>query len=783
MVDASSSVFITPVNDLPIAPSSPVSLASGTEDTTYTIQATDLLQGFSDVDGDTLSLANVQVSNGLLVGTQNGNFSFTPNANFNGTVNLTYQVSDGRGGFVAVTKDIVITPVNDAPVAFVHLADQSVDENQAFSYQLPVDAFTGIDSNNLTYTATLSNGSALPSWLSFDAVTQTFSGTPSFNDSGSVNVKVMASDGEFSAQQSFVLDIVNVNQAPQAALNLPNLVVDEDNDLHINVLSRVIDLDGDGLSTVQASVDTGSVVINTDQSISFTPNSNFNGVVNLSYQISDGADTRTFNEQINVTAVNDVPTITLDPLVRQLPEDSRLEIDILSNVVDIDSTTLSLIAAEADTSQGQVSITSDQKLLFIPNANFNGQANLSYTVKDEQGATVKGTLKLNVTPVNDAPILRVTKPTNNLRLVEDATAVLVGLAFGLQVEDVDAQPLSSLTIALEQGSAKDVLSLQTQGTALQATFDAQAGIITISGSDSIANYQKVLDSLAISTSAEQGAFERGLKITINDGQLTDTVTLTIPVEYVQDETHEGTTGDDTLSGGNGNDTLIGGEGDDILNGGNGNDSLNGGNGNDILNGGDGQDTMNGGDGDDIFIVDDAGDVITDTSGTDQVQTIISFTLPEGFENLQFTGLQSGLLGQGNSGNNTMQNNDAGGELQGGVGNDRFEDGAGRDVFVGGEGADTFDFSQLQNGVLRLGEVLDFSVARGDKLDVSKIDANSQLAGNQNFSFVGEQDFSGVAGELRFSQRLLQGDINGDGVADFEIKLVGVLELKQDDILL
>ena len=92
--------------------------------------------------------------------------------------------------------------------------------------------------------------------------------------------------------------------------------------------------------------------------------------------------------------------------------------------------------------------------------------------------------------------------------------------------------------------------------------------------------------------------------------------------------------------------------------------------------------------------------------------------------------------------------------------------------------------QLQNGILRLGEVLDFSTVRGDKIDVSKIDANgNSLDGNQSFSFVGEQDFSHSAGELRFSQRLLQGDINGDGVADFEIKLVGVLELKQDDILL
>lgn len=119
----------------------------------------------------------------------------------------------------------------------------------------------------------------------------------------------------------------------------------------------------------------------------------------------------------------------------------------------------------------------------------------------------------------------------------------------------------------------------------------------------------MLDSLAISTTAEQGALTRGLKITVNDGQLTDTVTLSIPVDYVQDETHDGTAGNDTLMGGSGNDTLIGGEGDDILLGGNGNDELFGGDGNDILDGGEGADTMNGGAGDDVLIVDNPNDSV------------------------------------------------------------------------------------------------------------------------------------------------------------------------------
>ena len=131
----------------------------------------------------------------------------------------------------------------------------------------------------------------------------------------------------------------------------------------------------------------------------------------------------------------------------------------------------------------------------------------------------------------------------------------------------------------------------------------------------------------------------------------------------------------------------------------------------------------------------------------------------------------------------MQSGNGGSELNGQNGDDTLQDGLGRDIFMGGQGADTFSFSQLQNGALRLGEVLDFSAARGDKIDVSKIDANVLVAGNQTFNFIGDQAFHNSAGELRFSQRLLQGDLNGDGKADFEIKLVGVLELQDKDILL
>jgi hypothetical protein len=94
-----------------------ISLASGTEDQSYTIQANDLLQGFSDVDGDSLSVINLSSSSGFLQDNQDGTYTLTPNANFNGNIGLTYQVSDSHGGVVDATSSVFITPVNDLPVA------------------------------------------------------------------------------------------------------------------------------------------------------------------------------------------------------------------------------------------------------------------------------------------------------------------------------------------------------------------------------------------------------------------------------------------------------------------------------------------------------------------------------------------------------------------------------------------------------------------------------------------------------------------------------------------
>lgn len=220
------------------------------------------------------------------------------------------------------------------------------------------------------------------------------------------------------------------------------------------------------------------------------------------------------------------------------------------------------------------------------------------------------------------------------------------------------------------------------------------------------------------------------------------------------DTINGLAGHDIINALGTNDFLNGGSGNDILNGNNGNDTLDGGNGNDILNGGTGADNMRGGAGDDTYYVDNIEDEVTETvaGGTDTVNSSIPlYTLGDLLNNLNLTG--AAIRGTGNSLNNVINGNSAnnilsgdGGSdtlnggagadfIAGGAGNDTLTGGANQDSLEGGAGADRFDFnsvSESPSGGL-IDHILDFNRLQGDQIDLSTIDANLSLAGNQTFA--------------------------------------------------
>jgi 3-dehydroquinate dehydratase len=101
-VAANSTFNLAAVNDAPIGTAT-ASLTNGTEDTVYAIDLAKLLVGFSDVDGDILTVANLTANRGTIF-INNGVYTFTPTANYNGDVKFSYDVIDGHGGTVAANS-------------------------------------------------------------------------------------------------------------------------------------------------------------------------------------------------------------------------------------------------------------------------------------------------------------------------------------------------------------------------------------------------------------------------------------------------------------------------------------------------------------------------------------------------------------------------------------------------------------------------------------------------------------------------------------------------------
>lgn len=199
----------------------------------------------------------------------------------------------------------------------------------------------------------------------------------------------------------------------------------------------------------------------------------------------------------------------------------------------------------------------------------------------------------------------------------------------------------------------------------------------------------------------------------------------------------GNAGKNTLKGGGGGDTLKGGAGSDRLYGGTGSDKLSGGTGGDVLDGGTGNDRIHGG------------------TGHDRLW--------------------------GGSGRDL---------LKGEAGNDKLYGGAGADKLHGGSGRDTFVFKSVKDSTVSASgrdTIYDFSRKQGDGIDLKAIDADATARGNQAFTFIGSEKFHGKAGELRYQKKggdtFVSGDVDGDGKADFAIKVDASLTFAKADFLL
>ncbi len=272
-------------------------------------------------------------------------------------------------------------------------------------------------------------------------------------------------------------------------------------------------------------------------------------------------------------------------------------------------------------------------------------------------------------------------------------------------------------------------------------------------------------------------------------------------------TDRGAAGPDFANGGGGADTLIGGAGDDNLRGGPGNDSIAGSGGDDHLNGGDGSDKlagggggdfMRGGPGSDLMLAGTGRDRLSGGAGADTLRGGAgSDRLAGGLDDDRVAGgggADSLHGGQGadrlsaGAGNDLLYGGGGGDRLFGGSGADQLIGGPGKDSLTGGAGEDVFIFRKAADSPAGSGHdrITDFS-PDSDHIDLTAIDADPGLAGDDAFTFIDEAHFSHHAGELRYYHTshatIVAGDVDGDRHADLQIALAGNLTLSSGDFML
>ena len=243
--------------------------------------------------------------------------------------------------------------------------------------------------------------------------------------------------------------------------------------------------------------------------------------------------------------------------------------------------------------------------------------------------------------------------------------------------------------------------------------------------------------------------------------------------FLIDPTAAAGDGNDVLSGGNGADQLYGGAGNDTLNGGTGDDQLFGGIGNDTLIGGSGLDQFDGGSG-------------FDTASYAGALDAVIISLATG-------GTGGDAAGDAFTGIERLVGSNASDTLEGNTEDNVLAGGKGADTLTGGGGADDFDFNFLRESGCTAATrdvITDFvrgTSITGDDIDLSTLDANTHKAGNNAFKFIGGQRFHHVAGEVHYRHVgtgvLVEGDVNGDGRADFSILVLNLTKLGAGDFIL
>lgn len=284
---------------------------------------------------------------------------------------------------------------------------------------------------------------------------------PSTSIPNSNSLYVLVSEVIGSTVIARLIEIKKAQQSPIAAND--SYSVNEDTTLNVSapgVLGNDTDVDGDALTAVLVTAPSnGTLTLSANGSFTYTPNLNFNGTDAVSYKANDGmADSNVATVTVIVTPVNDPPNAVDDTTT--VAEDSGANaIDVLANdSFAPDAGEILTVIAVTQGTNGSVAIAGGGTgVSYIPNANFNGTDNFTYTISDGNGGTDIAAVAVTVIPVNDPPLA-----TSDSYSTDEDTALAVAAPGVLANDnDVDGNPLTAVLVS---GATNGTLTLNSDGS-------------------------------------------------------------------------------------------------------------------------------------------------------------------------------------------------------------------------------------------------------------------------------------------------------------------------------